>query len=119
MPVEVFSKLSRSGNFFGFLVVLVIFVPIGNENRVILQANQELTRSGISNMTPIKTSIDLGTLVRKRRKASGLTLKEAAALADVGIRFLSELERGKSTSQLGLTLRILQLFGLDLFVQAR
>ncbi|MEZ6093781.1 MAG: helix-turn-helix domain-containing protein [Pirellulaceae bacterium] len=68
---------------------------------------------------PIKTPEDLGSVIRKRRKDNGMTLKEAAALAGVGVRFLSELERGKATSQLGLALKILQLFGLDLQVQER
>jgi len=61
----------------------------------------------------------IGSLVRERRKQNRMTLKDAAALAGVGVRFLSELERGKATSQLGLTLQVLQLFGLELYVQPR
>ncbi|MFN5469223.1 MAG: helix-turn-helix domain-containing protein [Pirellulaceae bacterium] len=57
--------------------------------------------------------------MRKRRKGAGLTLQEAAGMAGVGIRFLSELERGKPTLQLGLVLQVLQLFGLELHVHAR
>ena len=48
-----------------------------------------------------------------------MTLKDAAALAGVGVRFLSELERGKPTLQLGLAISVLQLFGLELHVHAR
>ena len=40
-------------------------------------------------------------------------------MAGVGVRFLSELERGKSTLQLGLVIEVLQLFGLELHVQSR
>lgn len=47
---------------------------------------------------------DIGLLIRKRRKEAGLTLKEAAGLANVGVRFLSELERGKPTLQIGLAI---------------
>ena len=45
--------------------------------------------------------------------------QDAAALAGVGVRFLSELERGKPTLQLGLAIRVLQLFGLELHVEQR
>lgn len=62
---------------------------------------------------------DVGRLIRERRKLAGITLKDAAGLAGVGVRFLSELERGKRTTQLGLVLDVLQLFGLEVFVQAR
>lgn len=61
----------------------------------------------------------LGRLIRARRRASGVTLAQAAGLAGVGIRFLSELERGKATASLGKTMRVLERFGLDLFVEPR
>ena len=40
-------------------------------------------------------------------------------MAGVGVRFLSELERGKPTLQIGLAIAVLQLFGLELYVRAR
>ena len=43
----------------------------------------------------------------------------SAAMAGVGVRFLSELERGKSTLQLGLAIHILQLFGFELRIEQR
>lgn len=67
----------------------------------------------------IKSSEDLGAWIRLARKAQGLTLVEAAGLCGVGIRFLSELERGKATAELGLVLRVALLMGLDLKVQPR
>jgi HTH-type transcriptional regulator / antitoxin HipB len=67
----------------------------------------------------VKSPGELGQQIRERRKASGMTLQDAAAMANVGVRFLSELERGKATSQLGLTLKILELFGLNLYVEER
>jgi HTH-type transcriptional regulator/antitoxin HipB len=70
-------------------------------------------------MVKIENPFDIGKLVRQRRKKAGLTLQEAAGMAGVGIRFLSELERGKPTLQLGLVLQVLQLFGLELNVHAR
>jgi HTH-type transcriptional regulator/antitoxin HipB len=70
-------------------------------------------------MTKVSNAKELGALVRLRRKQAGLTLKDAAGMAGVGIRFLSELERGKPTLQLGLAIEVLQLFGLELHVRAR
>ena len=64
----------------------------------------------------IKTAEQLGAIIRERRKEAGLTQKKMASLAGVGARFLSELERGKPTVQLGKTLSILQLLGLELTV---
>ncbi len=70
-------------------------------------------------MTKIKNVEEIGRILRKRRKDAGLTLKDAAGMAGVGVRFLSELERGKPTLQIGLALEVLQLFGLELQITAR
>jgi HTH-type transcriptional regulator / antitoxin HipB len=70
-------------------------------------------------MNKVSNAKELGALVRQRRKEAGLTLKDAAGMAGVGIRFLSELERGKPTLQLGLAIEVLQLFGLEIHVRAR
>ena len=74
---------------------------------------------GITAMVKVDSAGQIGQLVRQRRKEAGMTLKEAAALAGVGVRFLSELERGKPTLQLGLAISVLQLFGLELHVEQR
>ncbi len=70
-------------------------------------------------MTKINNALEIGKIVRQRRKDAGLTLKDAAGMAGVGVRFLSELERGKPTLQIGLAIDVLQLFGLELHVRAR
>lgn len=70
-------------------------------------------------MVQVEDVSQIGQLVRQRRKEARMTLKDAAALAGVGVRFLSELERGKPTLQLGLAIQVLQLFGLELHVEKR
>ncbi len=70
-------------------------------------------------MVRVQDVCQIGQLVRQRRKEAGMTLKEAAEMAGVGVRFLSELERGKPTLQLGLAIQVLQLFGLELHVEKR
>lgn len=61
----------------------------------------------------------IGEAVRRARKGMGLRQDELAAAAGVGLRFLVELERGKPTVQLGLTLAVLAAVGLDLQVVTR
>ena len=62
----------------------------------------------------IKQALDLGASIRSRRKAMGLTQRDAAGLCGVGERFLSELERGKDTVELGKVLQVLGRLGLAL-----
>jgi HTH-type transcriptional regulator/antitoxin HipB len=62
---------------------------------------------------------DLGAVVRAKRRQLGLTQEAAAALAGVGTRFLSELERGKSTCELGRGLRVLARMGIDVSLSPR
>ena len=70
-------------------------------------------------MTKVAEPKDIGQQIRQRRKEAGLTLKDAAGMAGVGVRFLSELERGKPTLQIGLAIQVLQLFGLELHIHPR
>ena len=77
-------------------------------------------------MTPAKaresdlhTVEALGQLLRAYRKSRGLTQASAAALAGVGERFLSELERGKATAEVGLVLQVIERYGLTLSLTRR
>jgi HTH-type transcriptional regulator/antitoxin HipB len=67
----------------------------------------------------ISTSIDLGRLIRKKRKESGAEQAKVAGLAGVGVRFLSELERGKPTAELEKALRVLERLGLEVWILPR
>ena len=60
---------------------------------------------------------DVGTLIRNTRRARGLRLEDLSLAAGVGVRFLSELERGKSTARLGETLQVLATLGIQIFAQ--
>jgi len=59
----------------------------------------------------------LGSLVRTRRRRDGLTQAALADLSGVGTRFLSELESGKPTLELGKVLQVLDCLGIDLCAQ--
>lgn len=65
------------------------------------------------------TASDIGVAIRKKRKEDGLTLADTAALCGVGYRFLSDLENGKPTVQMGKVLQVLTALGLDLYVASR
>ncbi len=57
---------------------------------------------------------ELGIYIRKIRKAQHLTLEEVSNACGVGKRFLSELERGKPTVQLGKVFKILAVLRINL-----
>ncbi|OPY90395.1 MAG: helix-turn-helix protein [Syntrophus sp. PtaU1.Bin208] len=65
------------------------------------------------------TVADIGIAVRRKRKEDGLTLADAAALCGVGYRFLSDLENGKATAQMGKVLKVMTALGLDVYIEAR
>ncbi len=62
----------------------------------------------------IGTAADVGHLVREVRVQQGLTQPELAAASGTGVRFIVDLERGKPTVRLGLTLRVLWMLGIRL-----
>ncbi|WP_349259350.1 helix-turn-helix transcriptional regulator [Oligoflexus sp.] len=62
----------------------------------------------------IRSLHDLSHAIRERRKELGLTQADAAGLVGVGVRFLSELERGKTTLEVGKVLQVLEGFGFSL-----
>ena len=52
--------------------------------------------------------------VKKQRKIHGLTQADLARKAGVGLRFIRELEQGKSTLRIDKVNQVLQLFGRTL-----
>lgn len=60
----------------------------------------------------LKDTKSLGKAIRVHRKSMGLSQLDAAGLCGVGERFLSELERGKPTAELGKVLQVLNRLGL-------
>jgi y4mF family transcriptional regulator len=60
----------------------------------------------------LKDAKSFGTLVRAYRKAHGVNQTQLAAQSNTGLRFISELENGKPTVQLGKALRVAWLLGI-------
>ena len=62
----------------------------------------------------LTTAAELGVCVRQVRRAHDLTQAQLAGLAGTGVRFVSELERGKPNIALDKTLQVLTALGLRL-----
>jgi len=62
---------------------------------------------------------ELGALIRARRLEASTRQADAAALAGVGVRFLSEVERGKESAEIGRVFGLLERLGLELWVLPR
>ncbi|HCE68101.1 MAG: transcriptional regulator [Geobacteraceae bacterium GWC2_55_20] len=67
----------------------------------------------------IFTAEDLGSIIRQKRKADGLTLEEAAAVCGVSYAFFSALENGKETVRLNKVLQVLASLGIELEANTR
>lgn len=72
-------------------------------------------------MKPVKieTTAELGKLLRDNRTEQRFTLERVSGMTNIGMRFLSELERGKETVQLGKVLQIIRQLGLEIIIQPR
>ncbi len=58
----------------------------------------------------------IGVAIRHARRSHGLTQSRLAGLAGTGLRFISELERGKPNVALDKALAVLAVLGLRLQV---
>lgn len=57
------------------------------------------------------TTEELGGIIRAARREQDLRQDQLAGAAGVGVRFLSELERGKETARVGKVLAVLDALG--------
>ncbi len=67
-------------------------------------------------ITNIKT---LGEGIRARRKALGYTQGFLSEATGLSVSFISDLERGKETAEIGKVLRLIHLLGMDLTMTPR
>ena len=62
----------------------------------------------------IRTPLDLGLVIRDRRRKLGLSQTELARKVGVGRQWIVAIERGKSRAELGLVLRTFSALGLSI-----
>lgn len=67
----------------------------------------------------VTTTEELGKFIREERKRKGYTQSKLARYSKVGINFVSNLENGKETSELGKALRVIQTLGIDVRLEVR
>ena len=64
-------------------------------------------------------SKELGLVIKNQRKSLRLTQTEVALSCGVGLRFLSDLENGKTTCQIGKALLVMESIGLKLMFDGK
>lgn len=57
---------------------------------------------------------ELGTILRQRRKLAGITQRDLAALSDLAVHTLSDLESGKGNPTLEVLSRVCGVLGLEI-----
>ena len=62
----------------------------------------------------VQTPLDLGLLIRERRRQLKLRQQDLAEQVGVSRQWLIEVEAGKSSAEIGLVLRTLNVLGLRL-----
>lgn len=68
--------------------------------------------------TIISDSKQFGQVVRQARKRQGLTQQELALTANTAARFISDLENGKATCQIGKALHVARSLGIRILLEA-
>jgi y4mF family transcriptional regulator len=69
--------------------------------------------------TPIRSSLELGAVIRDQRKRLALKQLDLAGLGNTGNRFIVDLENGKPTVQLQKVLDLMDLLGLEVVVRTK
>ena len=67
----------------------------------------------------ITDSHSLGKAVRRRRKELGYTQEYLAAFTGLSTSFISDLERGKATTEIGKTIFLINNLGMDMKLESR
>ena len=61
----------------------------------------------------------LGQMVRERRKELGYTQSYISEFTGFSVSFISDLENGKETAEIGKTMTLISLLGLDIKLERR
>jgi len=69
--------------------------------------------------TTIRSSVELGAVIREQRKRLALKQLDLAGLGNTGNRFIVDLENGKPTVQLQKVLDLMGLLGLEVVVRTK
>lgn len=67
----------------------------------------------------ITDAASFGRALRERRKSLGYTQAFLSEVSGFSVSFISDLENGKETVELGRAIRLANLLGLDFSLEAR
>ena len=67
----------------------------------------------------VTTMAELGSLIRAERLRQKRTQTALAGISGVGITFISQLENGKETAEMGRVIRVLTMLSIDLYAERR
>ncbi len=67
----------------------------------------------------IKAVDDFGKKVKERRRKLGYTQKYISDFTGFSVSFISDLENGKKTIELGKALQLANILGMDMILQER
>ena len=65
------------------------------------------------------TTSHIGKIVREQRKKSGMNQADLGMVSGTGRRFISDLENGKETCQIGKAMMVLESLGIELEAKTR
>jgi y4mF family transcriptional regulator len=67
----------------------------------------------------IVDSKSLGVIIRQRRKELNYTQAFLAEFTGLSVTFISDVERGKTTAEIGKVIQLLHILGMDILVERR
>lgn len=67
----------------------------------------------------IKDVDDFGKKIKERRRKLGYTQKYISDFTGFSVSFISDLENGKKTIELGKALQLANILGMDMILQER
>lgn len=76
-------------------------------------------RGKLKSSIKINNPEELGQHILEERKRLKLTQKEISEFSDIGRKFIIELEKGKTTAQIGKVFELLNSLGLELHLIKR
>lgn len=67
----------------------------------------------------VRNAIELGKVIKSKRKSLGYTQLEISERTGLSASFISEVENGKETAELGKVMHLLSILGLNTMVEER
>lgn len=67
----------------------------------------------------ITSAEEFGKAIKNRRKELGFTQGYVSEFSGFSVSFLSELENGKKTAEIGKAIEVANILGLDIVIKSR